>query len=482
MTVSNQYWPNVFTPVLGSDWVHSLRAPDAHQQEEQHPCRVQLHRVLGSVPHAGQNHHCRAPAGVCRSWAADKRKNEEEQGLILELPHARSVPRRFSSLLCGITASSPLTELGGPAPSLRLWLPGSAQLAGVQRGTWKANPAEHADCRQSPRNSTEKRWHVQSKKFQKENWLSFGRSSYKIKTLPLCQRSPADKFQVHVPVQRCTTIFQRDCHKKGTIILLRFLKTDEEFWLNALNKLKPKAKERHQAFQSKRLQLSSVINNQTQHLLKNCPTIIYGNGRWRKHTGGTDDSRRSSRSRSPSNTLCCGSSQLCHETKHVSDAEPRLPQPASGAAGWWRAPRRCYLPLPVTTSVRLGRTQRRSSRHTWSSYLPLRTLHWLSACRDKRSGDINPRCSSKKRQCPKRFFTLLLYSELLLHSPAPLSGGTGHPIEHTEMRTGPATAPACLPHIPLLDLPLGTISASWSMMEREKSTTCSQPKPGYCWI
>lgn len=358
MTVSNQYWPNVFTPVLGSDWVHSLRAPDAHQQEEQHPCRVQLHRVLGSVPHAGQNHHCRAPAGVCRSWAADKRKNEEEQGLILELPRARSVPRRFSSLLCGITASSPLTELGGPAPSLRLWLPGSAQLAGVQRGTWKANPAEHADCRQSPRNSTEKRWHVQSKKFQKENWLSFGRSSYKIKTLPLCQRSPADKFQVHVPVQRCTTIFQRDCHKKGTIILLRFLKTDEEFWLNALNKLKPKAKERHQAFQSKRLQLSSVINNQTQHLLKNCPTIIYGNGRWRKHTGGTDDSRRSSRSRSPSNTLCCGSSQLCHETKHVSDAEPRLPQPASGAAGWWRAPRRCYLPLPVTTSVRLGRTQR----------------------------------------------------------------------------------------------------------------------------
>lgn len=259
--------PNVFTPVLGSDWAPSLRAPDAHQQEEQHPCCAQLHHVLGSVPHPGWNHR-RAPAGVCRSWAADERKKEEEQGLILELPCARSVPRRFSSLLCGITTSPPLTELGGPTPSLQLWLPGSAQLAEVHGGTWKANPAEHADCRQSPRNSAEKRWHVQSKNFQKENWLSFGRSSYKIKTLPLCQRSPADKFKVHVPVQRCATIFQRDRHKKGTIILLRFLKTDEEFWLNALNKLKPKAKKRHRAFQSKRLQLSNVINNRTQHLLK----------------------------------------------------------------------------------------------------------------------------------------------------------------------------------------------------------------------
>lgn len=46
-----------------------------------------------------------------------------------------------------------------------------------------------------------------------------------------------------------------------TIILVLFLKTDEEFWLKALNKIKLGANKRHKVFQSKKLEFSKVINN-----------------------------------------------------------------------------------------------------------------------------------------------------------------------------------------------------------------------------
>lgn len=171
-----------------------------------------------------RNHLCKEyrcwleSRGIGELMGQERTRNES---MVLELMCARAVSQRFPTWLCAVRPPQPPPTINFG----QFWFPGSPQLTAVPRCTWKKNPAEHAECRQSPGNSTRKCGHVQITNFQKENWLNFARFSYKIKTLHFSQRSPTDKFQAHVPVQRCTTISpRRDCHKKmsQTIILVFF--------------------------------------------------------------------------------------------------------------------------------------------------------------------------------------------------------------------------------------------------------------------
>lgn len=71
----------------------------------------------------------------------ERRRNK---GMILELTQVRAVSEISQLVLCHRTPHNPLINLG------QFWLPCSAQLIAAQKCTWKKNPAEHTECRQSP--------------------------------------------------------------------------------------------------------------------------------------------------------------------------------------------------------------------------------------------------------------------------------------------------------------------------------------------
>lgn len=143
--------------------------------------------------------------GVWRYWGADGTGEEEEwvhdsgadvcQGCLTEISHLA---------LCYKTLLNPTINLG------QFWFPGSAQLTAVQRCTWKKNPAEHNECRQSPGNSTRKCCHVQITNFQRENWLNFGNFRIKLKHYISARGHPLTNFKYMFQFRGALQYFKED--------------------------------------------------------------------------------------------------------------------------------------------------------------------------------------------------------------------------------------------------------------------------------